>query len=71
MYADGSSKDKYQINMRGKKVFVFTTHQDLVRKIPKIVGNWPPGVGEFGGWLEDGGDPNRTDWIPPENVTRV
>lgn len=59
MYREGSNKEKFWLNSRGKKVFVFANHNDMVSKIPHIVGDWPKGVGNFTSWLEDGGDPNQ------------
>ena len=69
IYTEGSNKEKFWLNSRGKKIFIFANHDEFVTKIPTIVGNWPKGQGpgDFSGWLEDGGDPNRTDWIPEEN----
>jgi len=68
VYEEGSNKERWWLNSRGKKVFIYANHNELVNKIPYIVGDWPVGVGNFSGWLEDGGDPNRTDWIPPEGT---
>lgn len=68
IYEEESTKEKYYLNLRGKKVIVFANHNDIVSKIPKIVGGWPKGQDQFGDWLEDGGDPNREDWIPPNDI---
>ena len=61
MYEQGSNKEIYWLNSRGKKVFVFANHNELVSKIPEIVGDWPKGKNDadFADWLEDGGDPNQ------------
>lgn len=67
-YSEGSNKEKFWLNARGKKVFIFANHNEFVSKIPEIVGDWPKGVGDFSGWLEDGGDPNRDSWIPEQGI---
>ena len=59
IYDEGSEKEKWWLNSRGKKVFIFPNHNDFVRKVPEIVGDWPKGIDDFEQWLRDGGDPNQ------------
>lgn len=62
VYEKESNKNKYWLNARGKKVFIFANHNGLVSKVPEIVGDWPKGQAdgaEFDQWLADGGDPNQ------------
>jgi len=58
-YVASSTKKKYWQNLRGKKVHIFSNHNGIVSKVPKIVGRWPKNkVGvEFESWLLEGGSP--------------
>jgi len=59
IYEEGSDKEQWWLNARGKKVFIFSNHNEFVSKIPEIVGGWPKGIKDFEQWLRDGGDPNQ------------
>lgn len=53
-YVETSYKAKHFLNHRGKKVHIFTNHNFVVTKTPKVVGSWPA-VGDLEGWVEAGG----------------
>jgi hypothetical protein len=58
-YAEGTEKQKFWLNHRGKKVHIFANHNGIVSKMPKIVGSWPNGIegDEFTEWVRQAGSP--------------
>ena len=61
--SDDSNKLKYFFNHRGKKVHIFLNKENVVNKIPKIVGNWPT-QSDLEGWVAEGGV--QEPWRPAE-----
>ncbi|KAL9182816.1 hypothetical protein ACHAXT_004095 [Thalassiosira profunda] len=72
-YAEGTVKREALLNSRGKKVFIYTNHNGRITKEPKVVGDWPGGVGDFDSWIQEGGGLSNgqmrlihgDDWVPP------
>lgn len=58
-YVQTSEKKQYWLNHRGKKVHIFSNHNNIVSKVPEIVGDWPKGIegAEFENWLLEAGAP--------------
>jgi hypothetical protein len=58
-YVSTTTKKQYWLNHRGKKVHIFSNHNNLVSKVPNIVGDWPKGIvgAEFEDWLREAGAP--------------
>lgn len=58
-YITESQKKQFMLNHRGKKVHIFANHNDMVSKVPEIVGDWPKGIkdNDFPQWLLEAGNP--------------
>jgi len=58
-YVSTSTKKQYWLNHRGKKVHIFSNHNNMVSKVPEIVGDWPKGItgADFEEWLRVAGAP--------------
>lgn len=58
-YVSESTKKQYWLNHRGKKVHIFSNHNNMVSKVPNIVGDWPKGIvgAKFEEWLREAGAP--------------
>ena len=54
-YVEGSAKQGYMGNSRGKKVFINANHNEMVSKIPKVVGAWPKGQNDIAEWISEAG----------------
>ena len=62
-YVEGSAKQSYIGNSRGKKVHVFANHNEIVSKEPKVAGSWPKK--DIEAWLADAGHEPAPAPAPP------
>ena len=60
-YISESAKKQYWLNHRGKKIHIFANHNNMVSKVPKVVGDWPKGItgADFEEWLREAGAPPK------------